>query len=185
MRNLAAALIATVLVGCAHNYQVKSIQRPDPLSPGASALVAVPPDGRYEETVYASSGRRTAVAVAAAFGKHLPKVDIMAGPATPEEQLQAARNGGFDYLVSPMITHWEDRATEWSGKRDKIEVEIQTTRVSDGQQLARGAIGGRSRWGTFGGDSPEDMLENPIISYVDWLFSPPGTELPDLSKPKK
>jgi hypothetical protein len=35
-----------------------------------------------------------------------------------------AASVNFDYFVIPEILHWEDRATEWSGIPDKIEVKI-------------------------------------------------------------
>jgi hypothetical protein len=31
-------------------------------------------------------------------------------------------------------------------------------------------INGKSRWGTFGGDHPQDLLHEPIGQYVDSLF---------------
>lgn len=41
--------------------------------------------------------------------------------AESSDELQvAAVDGGFAYLVLPTLLHWEDRATEWSGKRDQI-----------------------------------------------------------------
>lgn len=32
----------------------------------------------------------------------------------------------YGYYVEPIILHWEDRATEWSGKSDKVEIQIIT-----------------------------------------------------------
>src|SRR5262249_2070374 len=158
------------LVGCAHHYNLHPIQHAEPLDTKASALVALPDDGKFEKITYPGSGRQTARAVAAAFAKHLARVDIMPALATSAEQLASARSGGFDYLVTPSITHWEDRATEWSGRPDRIEIELRTQRANTGETLNLGSVQGRSRWGTLGGDSPEDMLTEPITTYVDWLF---------------
>lgn len=181
---LALTLTTTLLGGCAHNYNLHSLQRAEPLEAKASALVALPEDGRFEKIIYPGSGRQTARAVATAFAKHLARVDIMAAPATSAEQLAAARSGGFDYLVTPSIAHWEDRATEWSGRPDRIEIELRTLRTSNGTTINLGSIVGRSRWGTMGGDSPEDMLPKPIGVYVDWLFAAPGAAMPSISEPQ-
>jgi hypothetical protein len=181
---LALTFTATLLGGCAHHYNLHSIQRAEPLDRKASALVTLPEDGSFEKITYPGSGRQTARAVAAAFAKHLARVDIMPAPATSAEQLAAARSGGFDYLVTPSIAHWEDRATEWSGRPDRIEIELRTLRTTNGATLNLGSIEGRSRWGTLGGDSPEDMLPKPIGLYVDWLFAAPGAPMPSLSEPR-
>ena len=98
--------------------------------------------------------------------------------ATLADQLAAARSGGFNYLVAPAIAHWEDRATEWSGRPDRIEIELRTLRTSDGATVALASIEGRSRWATMGGDSPEDLLAEPISAYVEWLFAAPDVPLP-------
>ena len=181
---LAFPLVITLLTGCAHHYDLHSIQRAEPLDNKASALVAVPEDGRFEKIEYPGSGRKAALTVSAAFAERLSRVDIMPAPATTAEQLAAARSGGFDYLVTPSIAHWEDRATEWSGRRDRITIELRTVRSSDGQTLNVGSIEGRSRWGTLGGDSPEDMLSEPISQYVEWLFSALGTPMPNTAEPQ-
>lgn len=148
----------------------------------------MPADGKYGNVDYPGSGSMSAGAVAAAFAQHLPRVDIMSAPASPDAELAAARSGGFDYLILPMVAHWEDRATEWSGKRDRIEIVLRTTRVSDGKSLGLGSIVGRSRYGSVysgGGDQPEDLLAAPIKAYVDSLFAQPGTPIQDPNKPKK
>lgn len=179
-RPLVAALIFSValLAGCANHYALHSIQRSEQLDGKASALIALPQDGMFETITYPGSGRQTARAVAAAFTKHLTRVDIMAAAASSTEQLAAARSGGFDYLVTPSIAHWEDRATEWSGRPDRIEIEIRTLRASTGSTVTLGSVEGRSRWATMGGDSPEDMLAEPLDAYVNWLFTAPGTPIP-------
>ena len=36
--------------------------------------------------------------------------------------------GPSGYLIEPKILHWEDRATEWSGKADRVKVSLQLYR---------------------------------------------------------
>ena len=170
-----------LFTGCAHNYKLHSIQRSGPLRKDGSALVSIPQDGAFERISYPGSGRQVARVVAAAFAKHVKQVDTLPAPAQANEQFEAAKKGGFRYLVVPTVAHWEDRATEWSGRSDRIEIEIRTLNVDDKSTVTLGSIEGKSRWGTLGGDSPEDMLSEPIDAYVGWLFAPIGAPLPEIT----
>jgi hypothetical protein len=66
--------------------------------------------------------------------------------------------------------HWEDRATEWSGKSDRLEIQLVIFNVHTGDELANATLTGKSKWATFGGDHPQDLLENPILEYVASLY---------------
>jgi Domain of unknown function (DUF4823) len=76
----------------------------------------------------------------------------------------------FDYYVVSEILHWEDHATEWSGLPDKIEVKIMVYDGGTGKELASTLIAGESKWATFGGDHPQDLLPEPLNSYVESLY---------------
>lgn len=57
----------------------------------------------------------------------------------------------FDHYIIPEILHWEDRATEWSGKPDKIEIKVTIHEGQDSKELTSAIISGKSKWATFGG----------------------------------
>ncbi len=175
---LASSAVVMLCVGCANTYTITSISRTGALRAAASALVALPEDGHFEKIPYPGSGRKAALAVGAAFARHLQRVDSTPETAAFAGQLDRARAGKFDYLIVPTVVHWEDRATEWSGRPDRIEIEIRTVDAPSGETLALGSVKGKSKWATLGGDSPEDLLATPIEAYVAWLFSPVGMSLP-------
>jgi hypothetical protein len=179
MKHLLSLLLLAVLCsGCVHTYTARTISRTGPLSTNTAALVALPEDGRFEKIPYPGSGRKAALAVSKAFSKHLRSVDVTAQTDTLAKHLEQARAGKFDYLIVPTIIHWEDRATEWSGRSDRIEIEVRAVDVPSEKTLSLGSVTGKSKWATFGGDVPEDLLPVPLGVYVDWLFSPEGTSLP-------
>ena len=179
MKPILALLVASVLCsGCAHKYNLNSVSRAGVLRTNATALVALPEDGHFEEITYPGSGRKAALAVSAAFARHLQRVDIMPVTATLDVQLAKARAAKSDYLIVPTVVHWEDRATEWSGRSDRIEIEVRTLDAPSGDTLALGSVKGKSKWATFGGDVPEDLLAAPLNAYVGWLFSPEDTPAP-------
>jgi hypothetical protein len=168
---IALSLLALLLCGCTSTYHVNPILQVANLSVGKSGYVAQPKDGSFENEDYHNSGRQAALAVASALAKHLPRVDVASETKSLELNLAEAKSQNFDYLFFPIIVHWENRATEWSGKLDRIQIELRTFDVPTGKILSYGDIQGSSKWASFGGDSPEDLLKAPIDAYVQSLFT--------------
>ncbi len=172
MKRLIYLIILALILGCTHTYEVtKSSQTTNAkLDKNAKAYVSVPEDGRYGDILYEGSGYTTAQAIQKAFAKHLSIVERGKQFETYKKALNSAQYGGFNYLIYPMITHWEDRATEWSGLSDKINVKLSIIDTQNNSTIDSAIINGKSRWGTFGGDHPQDLLHEPIGQYVDSLF---------------
>ena len=84
--------------------------------------------------------------------------------------LQAEGKDKYTYYVVPEILHWEDRATEWSGLPDRIEVKIIVSDARRNGEIGSAIISGKSKWATFGGDHPQDLLPEPIKIYVESLY---------------
>ena len=172
-------LCAALLTGCVSTYERSSITRTaSPLSTNATALVTTPPDGSFERENYPGTGKQTAIAVAQALGRYLKRVEVADEGLTREAALQRAKAGTFDYLVMPEIVHWENRATEWSGKPDRITISVRTIRAADGSLLDHGQFSGKSKWFTFGGDAPEDLLYRPCGEHIAELFGQPKPKSP-------
>ncbi len=73
-------------------------------------------------------------------------------------------------MVTTEILHWEDRATEWSGRPDRVEVQISVYDTSTREEVASSSYSGKSKWATFGGDHPQDLLSEPTDNYVRSLY---------------
>ena len=159
---------AVCVAGCTSTYNSTTVQPATAkLQRGKSIAIATPANGSYDGQIYASSGESTAAAVHTAFShygsaKIIPSCDVI---ACLRETANAA-----DYLVVPEILHWEDRATEWSGIKDKIEVKLSVYQGNADDLLASATLNGKSKWATFGGDHPQDLLPEPIAHYVGSLF---------------
>ncbi len=166
-------LIAGVLLvaGCKSTYQHQTLTATQAkLDRGGSAYVALPADGVYGETKYEGSGATTAQAVSAAFGRYLNRVETAKAVEPFEQNIARAQAGKFTYLVVPQILHWEDRATEWSMIRDKIEIKLQVVDAATTNALARVMFKGKSKLVSFGGDYPQDLLDKPVNRFVRGLF---------------
>jgi hypothetical protein len=165
-------LLALVFVvsGCTSTYTKTTVSEPTVvLQRGKNVAIAVPENGFYETKQYAESGHSTALAVQAAFAKFAGRTSIVSECKTLP-CLEEKMGTESDYLVVPEILHWEDRATEWSGKKDKLEIKLSVYDAKTGKELASAVLAGKSKWGTFGGDHPQDLLPEPIDGYVATLF---------------
>jgi len=164
MRLLFAFLIGIFLSACAatYNHQVLKDAR-SKLEKGQGVFIATPKNGWYGKTEYKKSGKMTANAVKAAFSKFSNNVYI-SEDCRGRECLTTIPTEEYAYYVEPEILHWEDRATEWSGVPDKIEIRISIDDSKLKAEIASVVIDGKSKWTTFGGDHPQDLLPEPVNS---------------------
>jgi len=135
-----------------------------------SFYISIPADGTYGATTYSGSGTMTSRLLLSAFSKRARNVQMAKTPQGFKDDLQAAREGNLGYLVYPTIMHWEDRATEWSGKPDRVEVKVEVFETPSGSLFDSVIIKGRSGLATFGGDHPQDLLPDPMEEFVTSLF---------------
>lgn len=167
MKTALFAALALSLAACASKQTVDpTISGDAPLSTEDRVLVAVPEDGRYQQIVYHGSGAATARAVEAAFAQRLRSATLGERYESRAAALKAAEASGSDYLIEPKIVHWEDRATEWSGRPDRIRVSIAVIDVTSRMVVHSATIRGRSSWWTLGGDRPGDLLAQPVAEFA-------------------
>lgn len=176
MRRAWTGVVIVLLFGCVHTYKTQPQSRqPEPIriDKSSSIYVTIPKDGRFGSMEYPQSGEMTAAAVEAALLRHSTNVELAKGEASLDEDLAAAAAAGSEYLLQPAILHWEERATEWSGKSDRITIRLALFEVGSRKRIATTEFSGKSRWGTFGGDHPQELLPVPVSRYVDQLFAAP------------
>lgn len=170
MRRRGLVLLTVVLMGCSSTYTRSDLSIPTViLERGKVVAIATPANGSYGGKEYSGSGQNTATVVRAAFAKFARETSVVADCQTLS-CLTEKMGATADYLVIPEILHWEDRATEWSGIKDKLEVKLAVYDARSGKELAASSLAGKSRWATFGGDHPQDLLPEPINGYVASLF---------------
>lgn len=169
---LIAVLVAFAATGCTARYQVNNLAGGSAtrLERSANVYVSVPSDGAYGGTQYAGSGQTVAQSVANAFAPYSAQVAVASERVSPEEAMSAAQAAKARYLVAPAIVHWEQRATEWSGRPSRMTIRISIFDVATGNQLTATSIEGRSRIVSFISTSPESLLRDPLAQYVGTLF---------------
>ena len=158
------------LSGCSSSYKYNEYQSPEvKLAQNVGVLISTPENGWYAKTEYKNSGRMTANVIRSAFVKNTQRVAIT-NDCKGKDCLNSIDSTKYGYYVEPIILHWEDRATEWSGKSDKVEIQIITYDAISKKEIANTTYSGKSKFMTFGGDHPQDLLEEPTYKYVETLY---------------
>jgi uncharacterized protein DUF4823/uncharacterized protein DUF4336 len=162
MKPILPALLACALLalGCVHQYSVSPIAGASAPIPVASrALVVTPADGSdHRNASYDGSGSWVASALASALVGRRVDASVAPAEASMEAALSAARSADAPFLVVPAIRNWSDRLTEWSGIPDRITLRVRVLDAATGEQLDDRDVKASSRWLTFGGDHPQDLL---------------------------
>ena len=163
-------LVTVLLSGCASTYKQSDLQPlTSKLDSTKGVLISTPQDGWYANTQYRNSGKMTANAIRAAFSKYASVVEVN-DSCHGDDCLSAIDVTKHGYYVKPEILQWEERATEWSGKPDRIEIQIVVFDTMTKKELANSSYTGKSKWGTFGGDHPQDLLPEPTENFVKTLY---------------
>ncbi|MGI9309850.1 MAG: DUF4823 domain-containing protein [Gammaproteobacteria bacterium] len=164
--------IALVILaaGCsAKHTQRQLVENTAQLNPAAAVFISVPENGSYNDKPYPNSGRQTATALEVAFSEHAAEVTV-SDSCMGKACLENVDVRSHVYYVEAQIVHWEDRATEWSGIPDRLEVKITVYETSTGKKLSSVLLEGKSKWMTMGGDHPQDLLDSPLKDYVGSLY---------------
>ena len=145
---------AVAMAGCVSSRKISSSTTAR-ISRDARIAIRVPADGSYAGEPYPGSGRAVAAGLKSALIRFYPRVEI-------------AERGDSDFTIKPEILHWEDRATEWSGRPDRVSISLQTYDRS-GRTVDATVIDAKSSWWTFGGDKPEGQLTRAFADYAGRL----------------
>ena len=70
----------------------------------------------------------------------------------------------IEYVLKAQILHWEDRATEWSAKPDRVKISLPL--YKSGQLIGSALVSAKSSYWTFGADHPEDLMDAPFEAYA-------------------
>jgi uncharacterized protein DUF4823 len=166
------ALFSSLILfsGCSATYTHDVVKHSGVmLDRSKGVFISTPKNGWYGRTEYRDSGRMTANAVRAAFSRVTNSVTV-SEECQSSACLKLPAMERYGYYVEPQILHWEDRATEWSGLPDKVEIKIIIYDAKAGTEIASSILTGRSKWATFGGDHPQDLLPEPVTKYVESLY---------------
>jgi hypothetical protein len=102
---------------------------------------------------------------------HFTRVETAKSVESTAAAIQSAHAADCSSLVYATILNWEDRATEWSGKLDRIEIKVEVIAVPSGETLRSDMLQANSGWLTLGGDRPQDLRRDPVDAFAKSLTS--------------
>jgi hypothetical protein len=163
------------LAACTSSYKQRETGGLDAssvrLDASKNVFVSVPPDGQYGSRTYPGTGRTVAQKTAAAFSRYVRRVEVGGGPASSrDELLAAARNAGAGYLVIPNITHWEQRATEWSGIPSRVSMSLTVIDTHTGAEVRSALLESRSAVVTMIRPNPDNLAQEMIDQQVSAFY---------------
>ncbi len=172
MRNSrhASALLITFLLlllnACAYTQNSLSPNaKQDRLTPADSFCVMLANDGAYGSKVTIGSGKTVSSHVLSVVRQKQPLTQLI--ETTDEDQaIQQCSAKGVNYLVSPQILHWEDHATQWSGMRDRIKIEIRLIKVTPKTFIKSAQFEARNSWFTFVNAAPSELLDESFDKVI-------------------
>ncbi|CAG2151176.1 DUF4823 domain-containing protein [Cupriavidus plantarum] len=171
----AAAAMVVAITGCTASYKnVKTggtdLAAGGQLDSSAAVYIALPKDGAYGAKAYAGSGRTVASAIAQALSQKARRVDVAEAEQTRDQTLSEAKRLGARYAVIPVIAHWEQRATEWSGRPSRMSLDMSVYDADTGTKIDARSITARSRIVSFTSTSPDSLLTSPLKAYAQQLY---------------
>ena len=108
----------------------------------------------------------TSSAISAELSKKGSEVVVADSVETIDVAKDKAVSVDADYLFYTKILHWEDRATEWNGRSDKITMSYVIYDVSTGQKVASTTASAASGIATLGGDHPQDLVPKTVQDFL-------------------
>ncbi len=164
-------IVLPLLSGCVSKYRVDAIEVPPASIPsGSHFYVMLSGDGKYGDEVYTGSGLKVSASLQRALRAHGAEVTLATQIEDLEQAVRTAQLGNIAYVVWPIILHWEDRATEWSGRSDRITMYYEIYNTIVGERLASTTVSASSKWATFGGDHPEDLVPKTFRDFLAQVF---------------
>ncbi len=170
MKRLLILALAVFVAGCASKYRVDESDTISTIKRDSGIYVLLPENGRYGGTVYSQSGYMVQQEVYVALVTYSDKVTKAPTPLPLDKAFAQARENGSDYVVDLTILHWEDRATEWSGIPDRITIRYAVYDAKTESKVASTVRSASSKWASFGGDHPQDLLPVPTQEFASMLF---------------
>jgi hypothetical protein len=161
-----------LLTACKSTYSEKELssEAPPILKSNTRIYVAIPFDATFKDEVVQGSGKQTAQAFQVAFLRYTRSVYMSRFPESLGEALEIARNGHMEYVLYPTIVRWEDRATEFTGRRDRLTIKADLIDLATSKVVFSREFEATGKWMTDGGETPKDLLEQPAEQYVNALF---------------
>lgn len=174
MKNICFLLTVILFIGCAtakieHLSQTRNDS--NILQGGEHVFIALPKDGSFGEHHYKESGNYVQQYFFDNFLHYTDYVENATKILSLEDAKEEARKQKADILIYPVIVHWEDRNTYWSGLRDKVRINVIVYSLSNDKTLDKSSLYATNSRFTYINARPENRLKTIINPYVKQLYT--------------
>lgn len=163
-------LLFLMLTACANN-SLEFSKNSEKIQRNKNILITLPSDGIFDGQIYQESGKKVQLQLAAAFAPYSENVYTTDGSFTLDDAIRQGKNKKADYVISPQITHWEDRHTHWSGIRDRVEMVIDVIDVPSSKKINEANLfATNSSFGAmfeYKNPPPERLLNKMFSQYTE------------------
>ena len=172
MKQKLVLFLILVLGGCAAQHeksipqQVTDIPRVDiHFNSDDKFGVMLSRDGKYEAIDYPKSGMIVSLRIQKNLRERFKDVTLI-NTISRQKAIDDSKKQNIKYLVIPLVLHWEDRATNWSGKPDIIKIQLSLYDVNSGKIVKSSLFHAESTWWTLVNTPPEEMLDQSFDQAV-------------------
>jgi hypothetical protein len=121
--------------------------------------IALSKNGIYKNQIYINSATAVSNNIYNILTSYTDKIEIAKVNETLEETITYAKQNNIKYIIYPTIMHWEDRATQWSGRLDRVSINILIYDVIQDKKLVYSNVNATTNINHIPrNDKPEELL---------------------------
>ena len=182
MGKLASVLILAALAGCAHSSVAKSIKPCERLDCISNARVfvmqtigaqrTVIENGRTVQKVQGfppTAGRTISDRVLETVRRRHPEAELVDTPYIGQA-ITTAPDRGATHLVVPEVKDWQDAATQHTGVRDRVEIELRLVQLRPHTSIASVTFRKTSGFLAVRDESPTRLIDDSFRDAVQQLL---------------
>jgi hypothetical protein len=174
--NKTVFLLALLAVGCSVPRSVPegSVVAGQKVNPQGRVLVLAVTDGQEQgQDPAKGSGRGMVSALRKDLMAHAVPLSTTDASALSDGFTEAGKLG-FDYVMKCVITEWEDNATAWSGKGDKLSISIELYDARTRQLVAAGSHYRVATGFTFVSGTPDRFMDECAQGALSKIYGWPA-----------
>ena len=122
-------------------------------------------DGAYGGKTYKGSGLNVSKIILRTLRNVQPLAQLVE-ETNEADAIKIAKQKDASYLIVPDLLHWEDRATAWSGYRDKVKIELRFLSLNPIETISSQTYYTTNNSITFLNTKPEDLLDERFDKFI-------------------
>jgi hypothetical protein len=166
MKNTASSFLFLSLLclsACTTAIKQQDIaQTAEKLGRNKTIYIADVDDGWFNGRLYAGSGKNVMNMFAVNMRPYASKVET--------GTVNDAKKTDADYIVKPVIIHWEPRAAAWSGMPTQLSINVSVFDAALNKEVVNRTLTVRGRSFTFVSQSVEGLADIAIKQFCRNLF---------------